>query len=59
MQVAAVRAGAGERIAQNPAAAEEVARPVSLPPEEPPGLEVARGNVWEWWSVVWFDPRCE
>ena len=44
MQVAAVRAGAGERIAQNPAVAEEVARPVSLPPEEPPGLEVARGN---------------
>ena len=44
VQVAAVRAGAGERIAQNPAAAEEVARPVSLPPEEPPGLEVARGN---------------
>ena len=44
VQVAAVRAGAGERIAQNPAVAEEVARPVSLPPEEPPGLEVVRGN---------------
>ena len=40
VQVAAVRAGAGEQIAQNPAVAEEVARPVSLPPEEPPGLEV-------------------
>ena len=26
------------------AVAEEVARPVSLPPEEPPGLEVVRGN---------------
>ena len=44
VQVAAVRAGAGERIAQNLAVAEEVARPVSLPPEEPPGLEVVRGN---------------
>ena len=29
---------------RNPAVAEEVARPVSLPPEEPPGLEVVRGN---------------
>ena len=44
VQVAAVRAGAGEQIAQNPAVAEEVARPVSLPPEEPPGLEVVRGK---------------
>ena len=43
VQVAAVRA-AGEQIAQNPAVAEEVARPVSLPPEEPPGLEVVRGK---------------
>ena len=44
VQVAAVRAGAGEQIAQNPAVAEEVARPVSLPPEKPPGLEVVRGK---------------
>ena len=44
VQVAAVRAGAGKQIAQNPAVAEEVARPVSLPPEEPPGLEVVRGK---------------
>ena len=44
VQVAAVRAGAGEQIAQNPAVAEEVARPVSLPPKEPPGLEVVRGK---------------
>ena len=44
VQVAAVRAGAGEQIAQNPAVAEEVARPMSLPPEEPPGLEVVRGR---------------
>ena len=44
VQVAAVRAGAGEQIAQNPAVAGEVARPVSLPPEEPPGLEVVRGR---------------
>ena len=44
-QVVAVRAGAGEQIAQNPAVAEEVARPVSLPPEEPPGLVVVRGKV--------------
>ena len=44
VQVAAVRAGAGEQIAQNPAVAEEVARPVSLPTEEPPGLEVVRGK---------------
>ena len=44
VQAAAVRAGAGEQIAQNPAVAEEVARPVSLPPEEPPGLEVVRGK---------------
>ena len=43
-QVVAVRAGAGEQIAQNPAVAEEVARPVSLPPEEPPGLVVVRGK---------------
>ena len=43
-QVVAVRAGAGEQIAQNPAVAEEVARPVSLPPEEPPRLVVARGK---------------
>ena len=40
----AVRARAAKRIAQNPAVAEEVARPVSLPPEEPPGLVVARGK---------------
>jgi len=44
VQVAAVRAGAGERRAQNPAVVEEVARSVSLPPEEPPGLEVVRGK---------------
>ena len=43
-QVVAVRAGAGEQIAQNPTVAEEVARPVSLPPEEPPGLVVVRGK---------------
>ena len=43
-QVVAVRAGAGEQIAQNPAVAEEVARPASLPPEEPPGLVVVRGK---------------
>ena len=38
--VAAVQAGAGEKNAQKPAVVEEVARPVSLPPEQPPGLEV-------------------
>ena len=58
VQVAAVRAGAGERRAQNPAVVEEVARSVSLPPEEPPGLEVVRGKG-EWWFVVWVDPGCE
>ena len=40
----AVQAGAGEKEAQNPAALAEVARPVSLPPEELPGLEVVRGR---------------
>ena len=44
VQIVAVQAGAGEKEAQNPAALEEVARPVSLPPEEPPGLEVVRGR---------------
>jgi len=42
--VVAVQAGAGEKRSQKPAAVEEVARPVSLPPEEPPQLEVGRGN---------------
>ena len=34
VQVAVVQAGAGEKEAQNPAAFEKVARPVSLPTEE-------------------------
>ena len=41
---AAVQARAGEKKAQKPAAAEEVARAVSLPPEQPPGLEVVQGK---------------
>ena len=41
---AAVQAGAGEKNAQKPATLEEVARPVSLPPEQPPGLEVVQGK---------------
>ena len=49
MQVAAVQAGAGERGAQNPAA-------VSLPPEEPPGLEVVQGMVgYSPGSPEWFE----
>ena len=42
--VAALQAGAGEKKAQKPAVVEEVARPVSLPPEQPPGLEVVQGK---------------
>ena len=44
-RVVAVQAGVGERKkAQKPAAVEEVTRPVSLPPEQPPGLEVVQGK---------------
>ena len=36
--------GAGEKEAKKPAAVEEVARTVSLPPEQLPGLEVVQGK---------------
>ena len=56
VQIVTVQAGAGEKGTQNPAVGDEVARPVLLPPEESPGLEVVRGHGN---GGLLIEPSCE